>query len=208
MKNIMIVGDSYSTFVGYVPKGYDIYYGCNEQTDVTAVEETWWYELMQEKGLNIIRNDSWSGSTIGYTGYNGMDNSTTSSFICRIEKYIKSGFFKENKIDNMIVFGGTNDFWSGAPVGELQYGDFSREDLYEVLPATCKLMELLKENLKDTKFLWVINSELSEKITNDTIIACEHYGIEWLLLKDIEKMCGHPSVEGMKKIKQQIGERL
>ena len=42
-RNLMIFGDSYSTFENYVPSGYAVYYfekGCPE-TDVTKVFQTW-----------------------------------------------------------------------------------------------------------------------------------------------------------------------
>ena len=44
VRNIMIFGDSYSTFAGYIPDGYAVYYSTEEreQTDVRRVEETWW----------------------------------------------------------------------------------------------------------------------------------------------------------------------
>ena len=63
--NVVIFGDSYSTFSGYVPDGYICYYGSELcKTDVTIVEETWWHQLIEETNANLLLNDSWSGSTI------------------------------------------------------------------------------------------------------------------------------------------------
>ena len=90
MKKAMIFGDSYSTFEGYIPDGYAIYYSKIprvEGIDVTEVTQCWWHMLMSEMGVELVMNDSWSGSTICYTGYQG-DCSATSSFITRLEKYI------------------------------------------------------------------------------------------------------------------------
>ena len=49
--NVLILGDSYSTFNGYIPDGYITYYSENErpETDVRRVEETWWHSLLSEK---------------------------------------------------------------------------------------------------------------------------------------------------------------
>ena len=50
LNNVLIFGDSYSTFDGYIPKGYATYYSSifREETDVRAVEDTWWYPLIKE----------------------------------------------------------------------------------------------------------------------------------------------------------------
>ena len=97
-KNVLIFGDSYSTFEGYIPKGFAVYYSesGSGETDVRNVKETWWHRLISETNSDLIQNNSWSGSTICYTGYNG-DCSETSSFICRLNKLIDAGFFKENE---------------------------------------------------------------------------------------------------------------
>ena len=73
--NTVIFGDSYSTFENFVPDGYAVYYSERErpETDVTKVFQTWRYQVVAEKGLNLVLNNSWSGSTICYTGYNNAD---------------------------------------------------------------------------------------------------------------------------------------
>ena len=60
--NVMIFGDSYSTYAGYIPKGYAAYYsgkrGC--EPDVFDVKNTWWGRLLDATESNLVRNDSWS----------------------------------------------------------------------------------------------------------------------------------------------------
>lgn len=105
--NIFILGDSYSTFEGYIPEGvapyYKIsgpYYKCEKcelgEGDVFNVEETWWYELCKENG-KLIRNCSWSGTTICNTGYNKSDNSSC-SFIARFDHLVQEGFFEKTRL--------------------------------------------------------------------------------------------------------------
>ena len=85
--NVLIFGDSYSTFKGFIPKGYADYYRPegNPKTDLLHVEETWWHKLITKTESTLLLNDSWSGSTVCNTGYNG-DCSKTNSFIykCKI----------------------------------------------------------------------------------------------------------------------------
>ena len=99
-KNVLIFGDSYSTFAGYIPNGFAVYYSDNGsgETDVSKVSETWWYQLLKESNSELIQNNSWSGSTVCYTGYDG-DCSETSSFIGRLNKLACAGFFEKNEIN-------------------------------------------------------------------------------------------------------------
>ena len=73
--NLMIFGDSYSTFEGFIPENYDTYYinNGNSDTDVTNVCETWWHQVITHLNLKLVLNNSWSGSTIGHTGYDNLD---------------------------------------------------------------------------------------------------------------------------------------
>ena len=80
--NIMIFGDSYSTYEGYIPEGYAKYYSGHRtgEPDVFDVKNTWWGRLIDATDANLLQNNSWSGSTIGYTGYDNRDCSKDSSF--------------------------------------------------------------------------------------------------------------------------------
>lgn len=205
--NVFILGDSYSTFEGFIPQGYDAYYinEGREQTDVNDVGQTWWYQLMNDTASNLVRNCSWSGTTVCHTGYGGADRSDN-SFAARVDKLIDSGYFKEKTIDTFFVFGGTNDSWADSPVGELKYSAWKKEDLYQVLPAFCYLLNRLHEILPETRIVCIINTELKPEITEGFKTACQNYKTEILELRNIDKMNGHPTILGMKQIKEQVAE--
>ena len=120
--NIFILGDSYSTFTGLIPEGYGSWYSAEPkpETDVTQADQIWWKRLLAQAEGNVVLNDSWSGSTVCCTGYDGKDFSFC-AFINRLDKYLEEGFFKKNRIDTFFILGATNDSWSDAPIGELQY---------------------------------------------------------------------------------------
>ena len=162
---------------------------------------------MRETNSNMVMNDSWSGSTVGYTGYEG-ENTDINSFIARLEKYISEGFFEDKDVDTLFIFGGTNDYWCGAEVGQLQYDGFKKEDLYRVLPAVCYMIKRSKEALPEAKIYWLINTDLSEAITKGIREACRHYGIEFIDFDHIEKIEGHPTPVGMTEIKNTIMKHL
>ena len=201
--NVFILGDSYSTFKGYIPEGYAVYYSENSTAfGVDRVENTWWMSLINETDSALVHNNSWSGSTIGYTGYSG--DCTNSSFITRFEQLLEQGWFEENKIDTFFVFGGTNDSWSNAPLGEMMLEGWSGEDLFSVLPAIGYIAHRLKTTLTDTRVIFIINTDIKTEIQEGIKKACEHFVVEYIALKDISKIEGHPTKEGMTQIKDQI----
>lgn len=209
IKNVMIFGDSYSTFSGFIPEGYAVYYSKKDahETGVNQVDKTWWRQLFDDMNFNLVRNDSWSGSTIGYTGYSG-DCSGTSSFICRLEKLRAEGFFDKNEIDTVFIFGGTNDSWVKAPVGEVMLSGHKREDLFTVLPAIGYFVSKLKETLPKANIFFIINTKLSPEIDGGIKLICEHSGVPFITLKDIDKRSGHPTALGMTQIKEQVKDFL
>lgn len=207
--NVFILGDSYSTFENNIPEGFATYYGAelHSELNVKTVNDTWWKQLLDETKSNLVLNSSWSGTTICKTGYDNIDRSEI-CFIGRLDKLIDNGFFKENKIDTFFVFGGTNDNWVPSPIGELKFSNWKSEELFSFCPAACYLLYRLKTCLPDTKIICIINSGLKAEITENLKTACEHYGVEYVALKNIEKMNGHPTKNGMTEIKNQIIEFL
>ena len=209
-KNLLIFGDSYSTFKGFIPEGYLAYYSENgrHETDVTAVNQTWWYQVVNEAKLNLVLNNSWSGSTICYTGYKNKDCSQTSSFIRRLQNLIDEGFFAENNIDKVFVFGGTNDSWCGAPLGEIKKDNWINDDLYNVLPAIYCFFDLLKKTLPTAEIYCLINTKLKEEVALALKDAAQIYNITPIVFDKIDKQCGHPTIQGMKDIKTAVLKAL
>ena len=209
MTNFMIIGDSYSTYKGCIPSGYAVYYsaeGAGEAHPASKMEkeETWWMRFIAKTGWNLVQNNSWSGSTISYTCYEGRDVSMSASYIYRYRQLLRQDYFRKNKIDTLIVFGGTNDSWCEAPLGEVKYEGFTEKDLYSVCPAICYLMKTMKEDLGDIRIVFILNSGLKSAIGECMKEAGERYGIEVISLSGIEKLGGHPNARGMEQICEQV----
>lgn len=198
MKNILILGDSYSTYKNLIPEGYATWYPGN---DVQAETETWWKIALKGADVNLVLNSSFSGTTICHTGYSG--DCSHKSFLARLEKLSAEGFFEKNKIDEIWIFGGTNDSGANSPLGEIMYGEISREEKFKVLPGFSALLALVK-SLPIERPLILINSELKPEIENGYKEMAAHYGIPALQLKDVDKKDGHPTVKGMKEIAEQF----
>ena len=189
---VSVLGDSYSTFKDWVPEGYAIWYTPSRtNTDVKNVEETWWHRLIEDNGLQLELNNSWSGTTICHTGYNGEDCSDK-SFLAR------SGNLGNNP-DIIYVFGGTNDDWAGVPIGEAD-----GTDLYSLRPAVKAMFANIKEKYPESLCIAIINTELRPEITAAITDGCDAEGIPYIRLHAIDKQSGHPSINGMKAISSQV----
>lgn len=220
-QKISILGDSYSTFEGYMANDTNaIWYfkadnpQRNKKNDVTKVEETWWHQLINTtKGYSLEVNNSYSGATICYTGYSkGNEPRVPIAALSSHRDYSNRSFVnRSNTLGNpdiILVCGATNDSWCGAPVGEYIYGNWTTEQLYYFRPAMAKLLYDLKGNYPTARILFILNSELKESINESVHTICKHYGVECLDLKDIEKQGGHPSVKGMAEFSRQVRKAL
>jgi len=199
-QRVSILGDSYSTFQGYIPDGNEAWYYTpvdTSRTDVDNVTQTWWWQVINQAGCLIEKNDSYSGATVSYHGYNNEDYSPR-SFITRLPRL--------GSPDVILIFGGTNDDWAGAELGEYQYDHFTRDDFYSYRPALAYLLQQSKERYPNVKIYFIINSELQKELVESTKVICRHYDIPYIELKDIDKKQNHPTVKGMKSIAQQVLE--
>ena len=199
----VILGDSYSTFAGYIPEGNVIYYSPEDEHNsrVTTVEQTWWHQLISATDSELVLNESWSGSTIGYTGYEKEDY-THLCFNTRLDRMYEEGIL--DGIDTLLIFGGTNDDWCGAPEGELKFEGWTKEDMYCALPAIGRLFCRVAEILPDVNVYAIINTELKPCINDALIEAATRNGVKVIRLSNIDKIWGHPSDIGMTQIKDQL----
>ena len=110
--------------------------------------------------------------------------------------------------DIIFVFGGTNDSWAGEPVGDYKYEKWNKGDFYTFRPAMAYMLDHMLKRYPNTRLYIIINSELRDDITESMKTICQHYGVKYIQLKDIDKMNGHPSIKGMAQIAQQISAQL
>lgn len=193
---VSVLGDSYSTFEGMIPEGYDCWYFHNtEGNDVKSADQTWWHIMADANGLEIDKLDSWSGSTVSYSGYRGEDYKDR-SFNTRIGRL--------GNPEVIFIFGGTNDDWAKSPLGEYKYGDWSEKDMYSYRPAFASLLSNLQKQYPKALIINICNSELGRGVTESMDEICKHYGVPNIRLEDIDKQRGHPSQSGMRQIAAQV----
>ncbi len=204
---ISILGDSYSTYEGYLtPDTNEVWYfrpenaALHTKNNVRQVEQTWWHQVIEKMGAKLEINNSYSGATVCYTGYKHgkpqHDDYHDRAFITR-----------SNKLGNpnlILICGGTNDSWCGAPVGDYIFGNWTDAQLYNYRPALAKLLYDLRANYPTAELLFILNSDLKPSINESTHTICNHYNVPCLDLQDIDKQQGHPSIKGMKSFAEQV----
>ena len=202
-KAVSILGDSYSTYEDFVtPATNELWYyakNSEQKTDVKDVRQTWWHQLIKENGWRLAVNNSYSGATISYTGYDGNDYSPR-SFNTRMDNL--------GQPDIIFIFGATNDSWAGSPIGDFKYEDIKKADLYEFRPALAHMLRWMTDRYVNTEIYFILNTELKDEINTSVKTICEYYGVPVITLTEVDKISGHPSVKGMRQIADQVNSFL
>lgn len=203
---VTIFGDSYSTFEGWLtPATNEPWYykpdspARTKDNDVTAVEQTWWYQVIEEMGYKLEKNNSYSGSTVGYYGYQN-ENYQPRSFNTRVEDL--------GEPDIILSCCITNDSWTGERVGEYKYANWTENDMWYFRPAMARLCAQLRLNYPMARVYFILNTDLKPEHSESMRVICRHYGFPLIELHDIDKQMGHPSQAGMKAFAQQVIDYL
>lgn len=195
---LAVLGDSYSTFAGFISEGNACWYNSpadHKRTDVTKVEQTWWWQVANEGGYKLGAIESYSGATVCNTGYRDEDYSDR-SFVTRCTNL--------GNPDIILICGATNDSWANAPIGDYKYANWKRVDLYFFRPAMAKMLNDIKLHYPNVEVYFILNTELKKEINESVLEVCKHYDVPVIELVDIDKKSSHPSVKGMKAIAQQV----
>lgn len=137
---ISFLGDSITTYLGYIPDGFATYYptaGC----DVDSVEKTWWYQVVEKSGYNLLVNNSFSGTQVsGGTNYgNSYD---------RLKYLSKDGIDP----DIIVIHMGTNDLTHGVNVTKFK-------------SSYCAMIDKIKEEYDDVE-IFIINLPYNKYATS------------------------------------------
>ena len=109
-KKVSFIGDSITTFQGWVPEGYAYYY---PRYDIQDVEQTWWKQLINITGMELVKNCAWSGSSL-----TGNAASTESAAAGCSTKRINDLADGTTVPDIIIILLTINDFATGKLIGD------------------------------------------------------------------------------------------
>ncbi len=203
-KRISVIGDSISTFRGFVPYGYSCHYPTADG-DLTSVSQTYWYRLAYDLMSDAVidRNISYSGTAVTRTTNEGSSGQTW------FGKDFCTRFIQQGGVGNpdiVIIHGGTNDYAhnvdelaagvamrsANAPSDEAFADMFGKADAavtraeIEALDDTTfctayiKLVCLIRERYPNAKIVCVIGDYLTTGIEKSTIRIAEHYGARYV----------------------------
>lgn len=233
---VSVIGDSISTFFGYIPSDYAFYYprtNTDTGVSVTSVTQTYWYKFIYNylSNARFEKNIAYSGSRVSST------HSTPVGFIQR---------FRDRKMGDtnlIILHGGRNDYGSGKldlaegynmdtlPPDSVfnqifAQADTDLESLSEVLyiPAYVKLVKLIKQEYPDARILCIIGDCLNSAYEQAMIKISNHFADQGMRYVDfmvngfndtvnIPKVTGsHPNEKGAEymasKMYEAFGEWL
>lgn len=188
---IGIIGDSISTFEGYLPEGFLSFYP-KEDREVLSVHDTWWDIFASAAGCDV-QNLSWSGSRVTDTNPDKLDF------------YARTNMLDDP--DFIFVELGCNDLLNNVEVGTSYDFDADISDLSESLfiPAYIKGIKALMENYPNAKIYILIMPmavEYSEPIrhiaTHFSIPVIETGDYYWSRTNGDTNV--HPTASEMKEI--------
>lgn len=109
-KKLSLLGDSISTYIGYIPSGQTYEYNGNNQ-GVSSVNDTWWMKLINALDMVLLVNNSWSGTCV--TNIRDSVKGNDSNAVIRSE-------LLGNNPDVIIFYMGINDFCFEAELGDYE----------------------------------------------------------------------------------------
>lgn len=199
-KRISVIGDSISTFRGFVPYGYSCHYPTSDG-DLTSVSQTYWYRLAYDLMSDAVidRNIAYSGTAVART------TAESSSGQSWFGKDFCTRFIQQGGVGNpdiVLIHGGTNDYGhnvdplaegvdirsADAPSDEAFAEMFAKADAavtraeVEALDDTTfctayiKLLCLIRERHPNAKIVCIIGDYLTTGIEKSTLRIAEHYG--------------------------------
>lgn len=201
-KRISIIGDSISTFYGWILPSYSAHYPNSNNCDVSSVDQTWWHILTYKylKNARIDMNNSFGNTTVTQC----LDETKKDQYWFNYDfcsRFIQCAGV--GRPDIILIHGGTNDY--GHNTGEeLAKGYAMRgetvpsEDVFssifaaadaattisasEALPydtfcaAYTKLLQMIKVRYPEAKVVCVIGDYISVGMEKSILKIAAHYG--------------------------------
>lgn len=217
-KRVSIMGDSISTFEGYIPKGNRKRYPDtgNAKCDVLCVEETWWHQLLEKWDAKLLVNDSWAGSTVTNTlnkDYKDKGPNRAMASMTRIKRLAKG-----NQKPEIILFhGGTNDTITGVKTGKFDSSKVPKTIKNSVVKwntfadAYVAAIVRMQNTYPDAQIIVIIQNVDSAK-KSVMIKICEYFKLPYV---DVSKVKGsllydgiHPNKKGMDIMTNTIYQKL
>lgn len=192
-KSFSIIGDSISTYSGYIPSTFSAFYPCST-ADVSDVNKTWWMQVINRLGGTLFSNNSYSGTCAAI----GTNNATSS--IERLQYTILNGQMP----DVILIFIGSND--CASKYVTLDNFDKGYKQMLDILKELCPISEIILCTLPDSSFYTSTNKDLYNDIIrnyasfyNFKLIELENVSLNGKLVDS-----AHPMTSGMSALAEKM----
>ena len=138
-KKVSILGDSISTYKGYIPEGYKYFYP-DPASKLNGYNDTWWMQVINKLGMNLLKNNSWAGSCVSSGTGNGATVNDS-----RLAELLDG----TTKPDIILLFMGSND--CGSQYVELSTFTSSYKIMLDKMIALCPNAEIYIMTLPPSK---------------------------------------------------------
>lgn len=145
-RSLSILGDSISTYEGYIPYGLAVFYPAHG--DVTDVSQTWWMRLLDDTGMELCSN----GSSSGGTCIGDSLSADEPKYGCSDYRISLLTGEQGKMPDVIIVYMGTNDLILMTPMGDNDGTKLVEEGMVENFSdAYTMILDKLESNYPDAQ---------------------------------------------------------
>ena len=183
---VSILGDSLSTFNGYIPASNVVYYPAG---DVNAVYKTWWHQVIDAIGGVLDTNESCAGSSISTI------RTDRPTFVSRCTNL--------GNPDVIFVHGGTNDISYNAPLGAFDASvDIEVLDVDTFCGACDKMVRLLKTTYPNATIIGVVPKTAKTAYSDALRSIYGYYDIKYIDLTElpVSLASNHYTAYGMMQV--------
>ena len=232
-KVISIMGDSISTFEGWIPieDGHNLnhrkrYPQANLFNDVRL---TWWHMLITNLGAKLGVNDSWAGSMVSNTATTNSGDLGPDACMSSVTRITNLG--SNGTPDLIFFYGGTNDAARNVPMGTFDPSKFQQVDLTTTTWSTfadayAVAIMRMQYYYPDAKIIamtptWTTSYYTPQRLNEVAKMieeVCDYYGVPVVDLRkcginqnNLDKTLGdgiHPSALGMEMIEKYLRKQL
>lgn len=105
---VSLIGDSISTFKGWLPAGYNSFYPIATNPTVISATQTYWYKLIYKYMSNAVleKNIAWTGTVVARSTDENYLATDHGAGHCFVERFRDDGM---GNPDVILLHGGTND---------------------------------------------------------------------------------------------------
>jgi len=224
-KVISILGDSISTYAGYIPTadGFNLEHSPMYPQPYlqTEVEQTWWMQVILQNEAYLGVNDSWSGTTVC-----GNENGGEDSCMANLRRIRNLG--SNGTPDVIFFYGGTNDLAQKTELGHFdpaqapQNADLQTSKWNNIADGYVNTLLRLKFFYPNALIVCLLPT-FTKYFYTETRLAecnellstiCEHYGVPSVDLRycgvSLQDMLDgvHPNANGMTYIADAVMQCL